>query len=222
MTSLNSVLGKMRAAGKLQNMKDKGDLGEEAVLSICYDRKQKTGNGLLYQSYMYPYQTNKSGICYLGNVVFKEGELIDYSRDTLNDEIDVLYVTPYRVFPIEVKSYHAKSLEVYEHWFNKNGEPVEKSPIMQAEKHARHLYHLIYDVLPDGDPHYIQPIVCFVDRCQVIDDRSDHFFDYIPVCVLNNLLKILNRYNKPLTYNLDLKEVERKLMSGKVSIKKTL
>lgn len=221
MANINAVLSKMRKAGKLQNMKDKGDAGEDAVLAVCYARRQKTGTGLLYQSYKYPYQTNREGVCYVGNIIYKDNDLIDYSKDTLEDEIDILYITPYRVFPIEVKSYHAK-LEVYEHWMNKNGEPVEKSPILQAEKHARHLYHLIAEVLPDGDPAYVKPIVCFVDRCKVLDDRSEHFKEYVPVCVLNNLMKTLNRWNTPLEYNLDLSMISNKLEEAKVSIRKTL
>ena len=222
MPSINDVLHNMRKAGKVADMKEKGDLGEEAVLSICYDRKQKIGNGLLYQSFMYPYQTDRSGVVYTGNIKYENDEFVEYSRESINDEIDVLYITPYRIFSIEVKSYKAKSLDVYEHWFNRGSTPVDKSPIMQAEKHARHLYHAIYDVLPDGNPNYIQPMVCFVDKCRVRDDRSEHFVNYVPVCILNNLLATLNHYNKPLEYNLDLVQVERKLNDVKVSIKRTL
>ena len=222
MPGINDVLANMRKAGKVADMKSKGDLGEDAVLSLCYERKQKLGNGLLYQSYMYPYQTNRAGVVYTGNVKYENGTFVEYSDESINDEIDVLYVTPYRIFAIEVKSYHARSIEVYEHWVNKNGAPVEKSPVAQAEKHARHLYHALYDVLPDGDAHYIQPLVCFVDRCKVLDDRAEQFVDYVPVCILNNFLKTLNHYNTPLTYNLDLGAVEKKLNSVKVSIKRTL
>ena len=60
MASINDVLRDMRNAGTLQDMRQKGDLGEEAVLAICYDRKEKAGAGLLYQSFMYPYQTDRS------------------------------------------------------------------------------------------------------------------------------------------------------------------
>ncbi len=226
MATIDAVLGKMRKAGKMRDMKEKGNLGEEAVLAICYDRKQKTGNGLLYQSFMYPYQTDRSGVCYTGNVMFRmEGDnpvFYEHTRESINDEIDVLYITPYRIFPIEVKSYHSRLIEVYDHWVNKSGEFVDKSPVMQAEKHARHLYHAIYDVLPDGDPKYIVPIVCFVDRCEIVDDREKLFKQYVPVCVLNNLLKTLNKCNQPLQYNLDITEIERKLNEVKVSIKQTL
>lgn len=222
MASINDVLSNMRKAGKVQDHRSKGDLGEDSVLMVCYERKQAAGIGLLYQSYKYPYQSNRSGVVYTGNVKYENGQFVEYTKDTLDDEIDVLYITPYRIFPIEVKSYHARFLDVYEHWFNKNSQPVDKSPIMQAEKHARHLYHAIYDVLPDGDPSYIQPIVCFVDRCRVRDDRSDHFRNYVPVCILNNLMRTLNAYNKPLMYNLDLNMIEMKLNDVKTSIKKIL
>lgn len=219
---INDVLANMRKAGKIEDMHVKGDLGEEAVLSLCYERKQKTGNGLLYQSFMYPYQSSRSGVVFTGNIKFENGQFVEYTDKSINDEIDVLYITPYRVFPIEVKSYHARTLDVYEHWFNRNSSPVDKSPISQAEKHARHLYHAIYDVIPDGSPSYIQPMVCFVDRCKVRDDRSDHFVDYIPVCILNNFLRTLNKYNTPLQYNLDLTAIEKKLNQVKVSVKRVL
>lgn len=222
MASINDVLKNMRSAGKVSDMRAKGDLGEEAVLAVCYDRKTQAGNGLLYQSFMYPYQTNREGVCYTGNVKYENEDFVEYTDDSINDEIDVLYITPFRIFVIEVKSYKARTLDVYEHWFNRNGTPVDKSPIMQAEKHARHFYHAIYDVLPDGDPKYIQPLVCFVDKCKVRDDRSEHFVDYVPVCILNNLLHTINNYNVPLQYNLDLGAIESKLNSIKVSIKRQL
>ena len=222
MPSINDVLRDMRRAGKVQNVREKGDLGEDAVLAVCYDRKEKTGVGLLYQSFTYPYQTDRNGVCYTGNIKFENQQFVEYTKDSINDEIDVLYITPYRIFPIEVKSYKARTLDVYEHWFNRGSIPVDKSPVMQAEKHARHLYHAIYDVLPDGNPAYIQPMVCFVDKCRVRDDRSKHFVDYVPVCILNNLLSTLNKYNTPLEYNLDLEQVEAKLMHVKVSIKRSL
>lgn len=222
MASINDVLGKMRKAGKVQDMKEKGDLGEEAVLSLCYDRKQRSGTGLLYQSFMYPYQSDRNGVVYTGNIKFENDAFVEYTDGGINDEIDVLYITPYRIFVIEVKSYGARKLEVYDHWFNYNGTPVDKSPIVQAEKHARHLYHAIFDVLPDGNPLYIVPIVCFVDRCKLLDDREEYFRNYIPVTILNTFLSTIERNNKPLEYNLDLEQIARKLDEVKVSVKKTL
>lgn len=222
MPDLNSVLNSMRKAGKIQDMKEKGNLGEDAVIAVCYDRKQRAGNGLLYQSFMYPYQSNRENVVYTGNIKYENEQFVEYTDKGLNDEIDVLYVTSYRIFVIEVKSYHARLLEVYDHWFNYDGKPVEKSPIAQAEKHARHLYHAIKDVIPDGNPMYIVPIVCFVDRCKLIDDREEYFRNYIPVCIINTLLSTLNKNNVPLDYNLDLAQIEAKLNAVKVSVRKTL
>lgn len=222
MASINDTLNKMRNAGKIMDMRGKGDYGEEAVLAICADRKKTIGKGLLYQSYMYPYQTDRGGVCYTGNIKYIDKKFVEFTNDSINDEIDVLYITPYRIFAIEVKSYHAKTIDVYKHWSNRDGSPFEKSPIAQAEKHARHLYHMIYDVLPDGKTEYIVPIVCFVDRCKLRDDREDVDADYIPVCVLNNLLSTINHYNSPLEYNLDLQAIEHKLKTNCVSIKREL
>ena len=219
---IDNILVSMRKSGKMQDMSAKGDLGEDAVLYLCYERKQQLGNGLLYQSFMYPYQTNRSGVCYTGNIKYIDNEFVEVTREGLNDEIDVLYITPYRVFPIEVKSYGNTRLDIYDHRFNHGNKPVDKSPITQAEKHARHLYHAIYDILPDGDPDYIVPIVCFVDKCLIRDDRSEYFQNYIPVCTLNKFKSTLERYNKPLEYNLDLPGLEWKLNSIQVSIRRTL
>lgn len=215
--SIDSFLAKMRTAGKMQDPKLKGSLGEEAVFELCANRSDKC---ILYNSFMYPYQTSRSGVVYTGNIKYEDGQFVDYTDKSLNDEIDILFITALKVFVIEVKSYSAYRLDVYDHWMNNGNTPVDKSPITQAEKHARHLYHAIYDVLPDGDPMYIVPIVCFVDHCTLRDDRSEYFRAYIPVCVLNNLNRTINKYNTPGPYNLSISDVQRKLKNVAVSIKK--
>ena len=222
MPSVNDILNNMRKAGKIQDYKSKGNAGEEAVIALCYDRKQRSGTGLLYQSFMYPYQSDRSGVVYTGNIKYENNAFVEYTDESINDEIDVLYITPYRVFVIEVKAYHARKLEVYDHWFNYNGKPVEKSPIVQAEKHARHFYHAIKDYIPDGDWNYIIPLVCFVDNCKILDDRSEYFQDYIPISTLNTLLKTIEEFNTPLEYNIDLSLLEEHLEKIKVSIKRKL
>lgn len=222
MSDISSILKNMRKAGKIQDMSEKGDLGEEAVLKLCLERKERQNCGLLYHSFMYPYQSNRSGVVYTGNIIYKDEDFIEYTDNSINDEIDVLYITPYRIFPIEVKSYGSKRLDIYDYWFNRAGTPVEKSPFAQAEKHARHLYHAINTVIPDGDPKYIKPIVCFVDKCKVHDERSEEQQEYIPVCILNNLIATINRYSIPLDYNLDLSAVADKLNQVKTSIKHVL
>lgn len=210
----------MRSAGKMQDVRSKGDLGEDAVLALVYARRERVGKGLIYQSYKYPYQSNRSGIIYTGNVKFENGNYFDVTSKGLSDEIDILYITPYRVFPIEVKSYGNCKIDVYDHWVNRRSTPVDKSPVTQAEKHARHLYHAMYEVLPDGNPNYIVPIVCFVDKCKVHDARDEEYKKYVPVCVLNNLISTINMYNTPLEYNLVLESVEARLRQVKTSVRK--
>lgn len=215
MGKIDSILRDMRKAGKVSDWKDKGNAGEQAVLQVCLELQRKIG-GLIYHSYQYPYQSDTSGKIYTGNIKLENGKYVEYteSKRALEDEIDVLFVTDYRVFVIEVKSYHAK-IEVYDHWLKKNGTEVDKSPILQTEKHCRHLYHAMSYVLPDGNPNYIVPLCCFVDRCTVTDNRSPEFERYIPICILNNLKSTLMSLNTPLDYNLDLEEIKRKLNEKK-------
>lgn len=219
--SINSILSSMRKSGKLKDMKAKGDAGEQAVLQIVLELHRRTG-GLVYQSFRYPYQQDKTGTTYLGNVKLENNEFVEYTDASngrrLEDEIDILYVTPYRIFPIEVKSYHAK-IEVKNDWVWKQGTPVDKSPVAQAEKHARHLYHALYDVIPDGRPEYIKPVACFVDRCTLIDKRTDAQISYLPCCILNTLKKTLISENTPLRYNIDIVQVQRKLMEVSTDVK---
>ena len=209
----------MRKAGKVQDMKTKGNAGEDAVLAIMHKYKLKHG-GLLYQSFSYPYASDRQSHVYLGNIFRQEnGTFTDITKQGLIDEVDVLYISKYRVFPIEVKSYHAK-LEVFDSWFKKSGKQETKSPIAQAEKHARHLYHQLSDVLPNGDPSYIVPIVCFVDRCTVKDSRSPENKHYLPVTILNNLRECITDFDAPGSFGLDLQQIERKLMAIKSDVRK--
>lgn len=217
--NINKILNDMRESSAIQDYESKGALGEEAVFAILAERPDKC---LLYNSLRYPYQTNRQGIVYLGNIKYENNVFVDYSSDTTEDEIDCVYITKYRIFPIEVKSYHVKRIDVYDHWINRVDEPMDKSPVAQAEKHARHMYHAIYDVLPKGDPSYIKPVVCFVDQCVIRDARDKYFQNYIPVCTLNALNKVINKYNKPLKYALSLKDIEHKIKNVSISIKKQL
>lgn len=209
MSNVDKILREMREKGKI-DFKVKGSRGEDAALEIVKQFYNKVG-GEIYTSFKYPYQQNRQGVTYTGNIKYEDGKYVEYTNTETRefiDEIDILYISPYRIFPIEVKSYHAK-MEVFDHWMKKNGSMVDKSPITQAEKHARHLYHALHTVLPEGRSEYIIPIVCFVDRCTVSDTRNKP--EYIPCCVLNGLKKTLADYNIPLKYNISMKDVKRKL-----------
>lgn len=214
--SVNARLQAMRDAGRLGNIKGKGQQGELAVMDIMHDYRTRRG-GLLYNGFMYPYATDRAGKLYLGNIFWNDASQQYYDQTThVNDEIDVLYVSHYRIFAIEVKSYHMKRATLTDGWMMREGKPVDKAPTAQAEKHARHLYHSIYDVLPDGDPRFIMPVVCFVDRVEkeFSDERSPEFQFYMPVVSINDLQQcIIDRDSPHSEYTLDIAAIEKKLKS---------
>ena len=197
MQNINKILEKMRKSART-SYKDKGNLGEEAALEIVLSIQKKIG-GLVYHSFSYPYATDPDGNTCTGNIKYENGKFVEYTESDrgMFDEIDILFVTAYRVLAIEVKSYHAKMV-AYDHWFKKNGTMVDKSPIFQAEKHVRHLYTHLAPVLPDGNTNYVIPLCCFVDRCTIEDIRSPEFSRYVPICILNNFEETLKDLNTPL------------------------
>lgn len=219
---INALLKGMREHGKLCDMKGKGDMGEDAALQIVLERQRSNG-GLVFQSFRYPYQTNRQGVTYIGNIKLENGEFVEYteahSGRTLEDEIDLLYVSRHRIIPIEVKSYHA-TVTVYNDWVNRFDDPVDKSPVAQAEKHARHLYHAIAQVLPNGRPEYIRPVVCFVDRCKLIDNRKPESIEYLQCCVLNGLKRCLVKIDTPLRFDIDVEVVQSRLKEIRNDVKR--
>lgn len=213
-SNINKKLAEMRAAGKVTNFKKKGATGEAVIFDIMHDYRSRHG-GILKQGFTYPYASNRQNQIYLGNIFWDEAQQSFYDiTKQLNDEIDILYISNYRVFAVEVKAYHDKSIVITDAWMERRKKRVDKSPVAQAEKHARHLYHHLYEVLPNGDPGYIIPIVCFVDESNVDDRRSAHMQEYLPVVILNNFRSLIARLDVPLgDYTLDLEQIERKLNS---------
>ena len=180
--------------------KKKGDLGETAVFRIC-EELYKAEGGILYHSFQHKVDADLPGN-------LKRSEQGNIFIENLGNftEIDVLLVTPLRLFPIEVKTYSAvKNGGIV---LSKDGisgcRETAKSPVHQNEMHCRHLYSYIYKNLPEGSAKFIQPIVVFVDRCKVTDNRSTQEKEYIPATTLNGLYSLLIQLNKPLGYKLDL------------------
>lgn len=198
--SINSLLGKMHTSSQT----GKGTYGEQAVFKICEQFYQKEG-GILIHSFSYKVDKEQKG-----NI--KRGDNGQLYIENLGDltEIDVLYVSKFRVFPIEVKAYKAKEIKLDDEGIY-GCYKTDKSPIHQNEMHCRHLYPYLFKALPDGNTEYIVPMVCMVDKCTIIDDRSDWQKDYIKLCVLNNLEDTIRRYNTPLDYRLNLQDINRTL-----------
>lgn len=209
--SVNSLLSKMRDSSQT----GKGTYGEQAVFKICEQFYQKEG-GILIHSYSYKVDKEQKG-----NI--KRGENGRLYVENLGDytEIDVLYVSKFRVFPIEVKAYRAKEIR-----FDDAGIygcfKTDKSPIHQNEMHCRHLYPHIFRALPEGKTDYIVPLVCMVDKCNIIDERLDWQRDYIKLCVLNNLEETIRANNTPLKYRLNLQDMNNILKEAMVKEEKYL
>ena len=208
---INGILGKMKTG----DFKNKGDMGEMAVFTICEKLYQKHG-GILYHSYAYKVDKNLPGN------IKRDSEGLRLERLGEFTEIDVLYISPFRVIPIEVKSYKAQKITLTDKGID-GCFKTEKSPVHQNEMHARHLLSGIFEALPDGDEEYIKPIVVFVDECKVSDKRSKWQKEYIRPAVLDNLVDVINLVNTP--YNgkiINLRLMEDRLNQIEVSCSKKL
>ena len=204
--AVDATIGKMHDTGGT----GKGVYGEQAVLRMCEILYQKNG-GILYHSFVYPCDSTKPG-----NIKVNQFGKLVVEPVVKNTEIDVLYVTPNRIFPIEVKAYNSKEIILTDDRIT-GCYKTDKSPIHQNEMHARHLYSAIYKNLPEGKSSYIIPIVVFVDKCKVIDKRSDWQLCYIYTATLDSLPDLLRDLDKPSDYLLDLVSIEQTLKNICVS-----
>lgn len=204
---VNNVLREMHKNRDVY--KKKGDLGEESVRALLLSYREKRG-GSIWLSFKYPYQSNVKGKNYPGNLVWKadENKFVSHDGHTrqLEDEVDLVFVTNNRIFLIEVKA-RAGKWTFYDFWSKRGNEVADKCSISQTEKHARHFYHLVHEVLPDGDPSYIVPMVVYVDKAVINDKRSKPFQKYVPLTILNNFLDKVKEYDKPGKYSIDTKKV---------------
>lgn len=211
-STVNGILDKMHSQSVAS---DKGSYGEQAVFSICEDIYQRKG-GILIHSYEYRVEKELAG-----NIKRDGGRFYVENLGTVT-EIDVLLVTPYRMYPIEVKAYKANKITLTNDKIS-GCASTGKSPEHQNEMHCRHLYPKVFMSLPNGMTEFITPIVVFADQAIVADMRSQDRKDYIKVTILNQLRQLLEELDKP--YNntlLDLPSIELKLRSAMTSSEKFL
>ncbi len=193
----------------------KGSYGEQAVFKICEQFYQREG-GILYHSYTYRVDETKAG-----NIKKDENGKPYVENLGSSTEIDVLYVSPYRLYAIEVKAYKAKHITLTDDGIS-GCYKTDKSPVHQNEMHMRHLYAELFMGLPKGNTDYCTPLVCFVDKCTVEDNRSDWQKQYIPVTVLNGLRPFIKATDKPIENRLDLNTIQRILNEMMISCDKHL
>lgn len=199
---LNKVLTTMHSSSGV----DKGAPGEYAVLKICEQFYNNYG-GILIWSYTYKVDKDEPGNIKMDR---ENGDKLYIENLGPITEIDILYISPYRVFPIEVKAYSSKKIILRDDRID--GVLVnDKSPIHQNEMHCRHLYSFLYRALPNGSTDYIVPIVVFVDKAEIEDMRSDWQKSYILARTLNSIEETIEEYNRPLDYRLDLNLIDNLL-----------
>lgn len=186
--------------------KVKGDAGEKILVALAQQFTKNRSDCTIIHSYKYPYYVDEFGEVIKGNIKYEDGEYKLLQKDGYNDEIDLVIITAYRMFAIECKARTGR-WDIFNHWAKQNSKMVDKSPICQAEKHARHLYASLHEVIPHGNPKYIIPITVFVDRCKVSDKRSKDFKSYVNVCNANTFIHKLKMLDNPLQYNLDTAEI---------------
>lgn len=205
--SIDSILKRMHS----QEAIAKGTTGEQAVFSIC-EKFYNEYSGILVHSYAYKTVEGQAG-----NIKTKDGRFYVENLGGYT-EIDILLCTPFKIFPIEVKTYKAKKIILTDERIE-GCAITNKSPIHQNEMHLRHLYPHIFSNIPGGKCYdYIVPIVVFVDRCTIEDNRSQEIQDYIPIAILNTLNATITKYNKSVNNTIiDLKGLEQSLRSAMVS-----
>lgn len=209
---MNKYLRQMATASAQGRVKDKGSYGELAVLRICEEMYQSCG-GILYHSYTYKTEPELAG-----NIKRDNGRLYVENNGSVT-EVDVLFVTRFKVFPIEVKSYKAKTITLTDDAIV-GCNATNKSPVHQNEMHCRHLYPKLVRALPEGMSRYIEPIVVMADECELRDKRSAEQRRYIKLATLNSFRSCIEFLDKPFEYRLDLKLVDKCLTDACVSCEK--
>ncbi len=190
---------------------DKGVWGERAIVRILLNLYAERG-GILIHSYEYQTDPTKNG-----NIKNHDGQLY---LERLGDstEIDVLYVTQYRVFPIEIKSYLANEIRLTTEGIS-GCATTEKSPIHQNEMHCNHLYSAIWEAI-EADPTFIIPIVAFStweNKPIIYDNRSEGEREYIHVCNTNTVYETVKQLDTPNHKRIDLDVIDRLLKRKRIS-----
>lgn len=211
--SLASIVNKTLEDMHNKGGTGKGSIGEQAVIKICEDYYMKHG-GILYHSYTYKVDKQEEG-----NIKCDNG--VDLRCENLGEttEIDVLLVTQYRIFVIEVKAYKAREIHLTD-WNISGCYKVDKSPVHQNEMHCRHLYSQIFKNIPSGKPDYIVPVVVFVDKAKIVNEMSSTYRNYVYVTILNKLQEFIEKKDTPLEYRINLEQLSQTLIDNCSSCEK--
>lgn len=210
-STIDKVLGIMHDKKGIE----KGDPGELACFTILESFYVRWG-GLLIWSYRFAFDREQPG-----NIKMDESAnppKLYIEGPAPDTEIDLLYVSPIRIFPIEVKAYKSKEMKIFDNRIE-GVFKTDKSPIHQHEMHMRQLYSTLFRGLPNGDTNYIVPICVFVDEANIFDMRSDWQKSYIMVRTLDSLAETIEQYNSQAECRLNLSLIESLLKERMLSNK---
>ena len=199
--SVKSYIDQMRSASGV----DKGVWGERAALRVLLDIYRERG-GILIHSYEYNTDPDKNG-----NIKQENGRHY-LEKVGSSTEIDILYVSQYRVFPIEIKSYNADTIILTTQGIT-GCHTTNKSPIHQNEMHCNHLYTAIAESI-NGNPQFMVPIVCFMtwhNKPVIQDERPEQERRYILTTNINTLADTIRACDTPLDYRINLDMMDRQL-----------
>lgn len=192
----------------------RGEKGEVLILELVKYWSSRYEGSFIKDSFIFPQSPN------LPTTGTVEEEPVT--------EIDILLVTPYRIFVIEVKTIYGNMRVYRDHNIEiirkgKFQEQFEsKNYFRQNEMHCRHLYYHLQGLLPDGNPDYIQPLIVMTGKMKFEDLRSNPAKVKYPLFITNKLIPMLIKYNEPNQCLLDLKRINRKLNSLQVFDKQRL
>lgn len=194
------------------NDEKKGEIGENLAFEVLKKYKNKKKGSVLITSLTYPYCSNVPG-----NLKLINNRLKYFSDTETDDEVDLVLITPFRIFLCEVKAYRYK-IELTNEWTFRSKGAIEKSIPTQAEKHARHFYYNYYDIIPNGKSDYIIPLIIIADKSEILDRRDKFWREYVPITNINHLNKTISIFDKPLEYKLDVKKILEVLKKRSTSI----
>lgn len=187
----------------------RGELGEDVVFDL-----------VKYWSSFYPGSFNERSL------IFPQGKVLAVQGSAEKNpvtEIDILTVTPYRIFVLEVKTiyghmrvFQSNNIEISK-TKTFTGEYEKKNFLQQNEMHARHLYYHLHKLLPDGNPDYICPMIVMTGKMKFEDFRDPYARKKYPMTTTNGLVSTLKEHNVADKYLLDVAKIKKKLKEIKVN-----
>lgn len=192
--------------------KERGELGERIVTRLIRFWSEGFPSAFVEESFIFPQ----------GPVMPTTNAL----EDNPVTEIDCLLVTPYKIFVIEIKTVYGDLIINGDYTMDlfKSGKKdtnFTHNYLRQNEMHARHLYYQLHQVLPKGQPKYIEQVIVLTGNMSVEDNRRPQN-SKAHVTITNNLLQLIEELNKPDEFLISAKAVRKTLNKIRVLDKQRL